>query len=108
MIPSAVFVQAVALQCEFSLSSKFLRNLGSMPKTSTHALSTSRKHTTEFIVKSFGKRCVSTVLTAACYRVSSHCIPVQTFVSVSGELNHDRPLLVLDSDTGVCFHHFYS
>jgi len=35
MIPSAVFVPAIALQPRFSLSSKFLRNLGSMPKTST-------------------------------------------------------------------------
>jgi len=35
MIPSAVFVPAVALQTEFLLSSKFLRNLWSIPKTST-------------------------------------------------------------------------
>jgi len=32
MIPSAVFVPAVALQTKFSLSSKYLGNLGSMPK----------------------------------------------------------------------------
>jgi len=36
MIPSAVFVPVIVAQIKFSLSSKFLRNLGSMPKTSTH------------------------------------------------------------------------
>jgi len=36
---------------EISLPSKFLWNLGSMPKTSTHALSTSRKHKTGVLVK---------------------------------------------------------
>ena len=52
---------------QISLSSKFLRNLGRMPKTSTHALSTSRKHTTRFLVKRFVVECCrSTVLTAAC------------------------------------------
>ena len=35
-----------------SLSSKILRNPGSMLKTSSYALSTSRKHTTAFLVKS--------------------------------------------------------
>jgi len=48
------------------LSSKLFRNLGSMPKTSTYALSTLRKHTTGFLVKSFGECCGSGVLTAAC------------------------------------------
>jgi len=36
---------------------------------------------------------------------SSHCIPAQTFVSVSGEFNHDLSPLVLDSDNGVCCCH---
>ena len=52
MIPSAVCVPTVVLQTKFSLSSKFLRYLGSMQKTSTQALSTSRKHTTGLLVKS--------------------------------------------------------
>ena len=43
-----------------SLSSKFLRNLGSMLKVSSHALSTLRKHMTGFLVKSFGECCVGT------------------------------------------------
>ena len=44
------------------------------------------------------------MLTAACYELSSHCIPDQKFGSVSGEFNHDRSPLVLDSDKGVCCH----
>jgi len=84
MIPSAVFVPAVALQTKFSLSSKYLRNLGSMPKTSAPVLLTSRKHTTGFLVNSFGKRCRSTVLTAACCWRSSQCIPAQTFIHAGG------------------------
>jgi len=93
-----------------SLSSKISRNLGSMLKTSSHALSTSRKHTTGFLVTNFVECCVSTVLTmtAACYWPSSYCIPAQTFVSVSGELNYDRSPLVLDSDRGVCCHRYFS
>ena len=58
LISNAVFVPAVALHSNFSI------NLGSLPKTFTHVLSTSREHTTGFFVKSFGGRCVSTVLTA--------------------------------------------
>ena len=85
-----------------SLSRKILSNLRNMLKISSHALSTSRKHTTWFLVKSFGECCACTVLTAACYWSSSHCIPVQKFVSVSGELNHDSSPLVLNSDKGVC------
>jgi len=41
-----------------SLSSQTLRNLRSMLKTSSHALSISRKHTTRLPVKSFGECCV--------------------------------------------------
>jgi len=61
---------------QISLSRKFLKNLGNMPKTPTHALSDSRKHTNGFLVKRFVEWCVSTVLTAAC------CWPIK-FVSVS-------------------------
>ena len=91
-----------------SLSSKILRNLGSMLKTSSHALSTSRKHTTGFLMKRFGEYCWSKVLTGARYWPPSHCVPAQTFVSVSGELNHDRSPLTLDSDKGVCCHRSFS
>jgi len=53
-----------------------------MPKTSTHVLSTSRKHTTGFVVKIAGGCCRCTVLKAACYWLSNHCIPVQKCVSM--------------------------
>jgi len=89
----------------FTLS-KFLRNLGSMPKTFTHVFSTSRKHTNGFLVKSFGECCGSTVLMTACYWPSSHSIPAQKFVSSSGKLNHDRSPMVLDSDKDACCHCF--
>jgi len=49
---------------QVSLSGKFLRNLRSMPKTSPHALSNSRKHTTGFLLKRFVERCGSMLLTA--------------------------------------------
>jgi len=61
-----------------SLSRKIFRNLGSMLKTSSHALSTSRKHTIGFLVKSFVECCVCTVLTAAC-----HCTAVASLYSCS-------------------------
>ena len=45
-IPRMVLVLVLAPKTKCSLSSKFSRNLGSMPKTSAHGLSTSRKHST--------------------------------------------------------------
>ena len=54
MIPSAVFILPIALQTKISLSSKIVRNLGSMPTTFTHVSSTSKKYTIGFLVKSFG------------------------------------------------------
>jgi len=60
MIPSVVFVPALTLLTKFTLSSKFSRNLGS--KTSIYVLSTSKKHTTRFLVKSFGVCCGITVM----------------------------------------------
>jgi len=66
------------------------------------------RDTTGFLVKSFEESSVSTVLTAGYYWPSDHCIPAQKFVSVSGELNHDRSPLVLDSDKGVCCHRSFS
>jgi len=57
MIPSPVFVSALAQQTKFSLSSKFSRNLDITLKTSMYVLSTLRKCTTGFLVKSFEKCC---------------------------------------------------
>jgi len=76
----------------------------SITKTSAHVFWTLRKHTTWLFVKSFGECCGCKVLTDACYWPSSNCIPAQTFLCVSRELNHNHSL-VLDSHNGVCFHH---
>ena len=60
-----------------------------MTKTSTHVLSTSRKHIRQGSYwNSVEECCASTVLTAACCH-SSHCIPAHKFVSVSVELNQN-------------------
>jgi len=85
MIPSAVFVPAVALQTKFSLSTRFLRNLGSMPRRLYTCFVDLSKDLTSFLVKSFGECCGCAGLTAACYWSSGHCITAQKFVSVSGE-----------------------
>ena len=55
MMLSAVFVPVVALQTKFLLSTEFLWYLGSVAKTSTHALPiSSRKHAIGFLVKDLG------------------------------------------------------
>ena len=110
VIPSAVFVTAVVVQTTLHSPAKFWVIFGicwryrNMLKIS-HALSTSRKHTTGFLVKSFRECCVCMVLTAACY-----CMAVKSLyswseicvLSVSEELNHDGSPLALNSDKGVC------
>ena len=54
----------------------------------------------------FGVYCWSTVLIAACFWPSIHCIPAQKFVSVPAELNHNSSLCALDFNQGVCCHHY--
>jgi len=49
--------------------------------------------------------CDRTVLTAACYWLSSNCISTQRCVPVSAELHHNRSPLVFISDKGMCCHH---
>ena len=66
----------------FSLSSKFWESLA-IRKRCMHTLCGLRKQKTGFLVKSFGERCGSMVLTAACYWRSNLCIPAHKFVSVS-------------------------
>ena len=80
-------------------------NLGSMPKTSTHVLSTTRKHTRGIPKRSFRDCCKSTVLTATHYWPSNGCIPAHMFVSVSAEINPNRSPWVLDSNKKLWFHH---
>ena len=99
MIPNAVSLWPMTIYhyTPSFLSLANLRNLGSMTKTSTHVLLTSRKHATGFLAKSFGECCGSAVLTAACYWPSSHWSPAQKFASLSAKFNHNHPPLVLDS-----------
>jgi len=82
MIPSAVFVAAVALHKKFLLSSKLWRNPGNMAKTYTHISSTSGKCMAGFLVKSFGGCFRSMVLMAAYYWTSSNCTLSEKIVSV--------------------------
>jgi len=78
IIPNVDFVPAVELQTTFSLPKKFLSNLGNMQRTSTHALPTSRKHMTGFLVKSFEECWGSMVLLAvkSLYSCSEVCVHV--------------------------------
>jgi len=103
IIPNAVFVAAVALQNKFPLARKFSRNPGSMPKTYTHVLSTSRKHTSGFLVKNFSGCCGSTVLTgASCWPplhfCSEDCVPVDGVKSQPSSVD-------IGLRNGVCCHH---
>ena len=61
------FILAITMQTRISLSSKVSKNLGCMPKTSAHVLSTSRKHRTELVLKILQECCGSTILTAVFY-----------------------------------------
>jgi len=82
----------------FLSSGKFSRNFGSMPKTSTHVLSNSRKRTTWFLVKSI----------VECYGSDGRLLLTRKsfkFASVSAELHYNRSPRVLDFDKGVCCHH---
>jgi len=83
MNPSAVFILAIGLQTEISLSGKFLRNHGSMPKTFTHVLSTSRKYTTEFLVKSCGECCEKLLGRIGCGVDDSLLLAVKSLYSCS-------------------------
>ena len=87
VIRSAVFVTAVGLQNKFPLSSKFKKSWEHTKDLyTTHVLSTSGKHTTGLLVKSFGGCCGSTVFMGASCWQSSNCISAQKIVFVLTEL----------------------
>jgi len=71
---------------DFSRPRKFLRNIECIPKIYRHVLSSSKKHSTETLVKSFDECCMRTVLTVVCYWTSRQDISAQKFVSLSAEL----------------------
>jgi len=104
MIPSTIFVVAVALQNKF-FSDKLTRNSGSKPKTCTHVLSNKGKYMAGFLVKSFGRFFFSTVVKDPFFWPSSSCILVQKIVSLSMEVNHNRSTLVFVCGNGVYCHH---
>jgi len=106
VIPSAVLVAAVALQTKFALSSKFSRNVGSIPKL-TCFVDLGKAYNQvprEKLWRGYG----STALTGASCWPSSNCIPVQKIVSMSTKSNHNHSALVLDSSDGVSCHHSFS
>ena len=104
MIPSAVFHVAVAQQNKIPLSNKFSRNLGNMPKTYTHVLSTSGKYMTGFLVKSFGECCRSSLW---CWRPSVTGRQVTVFLLTIGVggVKLQPFTVVLNSDKGVYCRH---
>jgi len=104
MIPSAVFVPAVALQTKFSLSSKFSRNLECAKDDHTCFVDFEKAHHRVSPVKLWGML-REYGIDNRLLLTSSNCIPVRKFVSVPREINHNRSPLVLDSDKGVCCHH---
>ena len=63
-----------------SLWSKSSRNLGSMAKTSLHALSILKKHMTEFLGINFGRFCWIMALMVNCYAPLSHSTADRRFV----------------------------
>jgi len=80
MIPSVVFVSAVALKKNFLLCSKFSRIPRMMPKVYTRVLSISGMCMAGFFVKSFGRCYGSTVMTGtSCWPSTS--IPDHKIVS---------------------------
>ena len=89
-----------------SLSSKILKNIGSMLKTSSHALSTSRSIRPGSLWKALGSvewtRCWRPLLAAkSLYSCSDVCVRVGRVKS--------RPFtVVLDSNNGVCCHRPFS
>jgi len=100
------FVLTVALRTKSSLPNKFLRNRGIMPMMSTLVLSTSEKHATGSLEKSFGQFCRNTCFTT-CHWPITHCKPAQKFVPVPVALNHNRSPWVMNACKGVRLHHFF-
>jgi len=82
-----IFVLDDALQTKFSSSIKFSRYRGSMPKTFTLILSTSKKHTTRLLGKSFLEICRSSLLMVTGRHV--YVSLLRNLMSVSPEIYHN-------------------
>ena len=74
VLPSAVFVRAIALQTKISRSRKSLRNLGSMPMMFARFVYL-KNQSTGSLKEKLVECCGITVLTTACWWPSNHSIP---------------------------------
>ena len=101
---SAVFVLVAAPRIKSSLWSKSSRNLGSMAKISLYALSTLKKHMTEFLGTNFGKFCGSMALMVNCYALLSHSTAERKIVFWWMSSNHSRSMWAFDSGKGMFWH----
>ena len=109
MTPRAFFVLAIALQTKFSLSNKFSRNLGTMPDTNNDYTCFVELEQAYNQIPSSSEslwKALKSVAVVRCWESlftdwsSNRCIPTQSFVFVSVELNHIHLAWVLDSDKG--------
>jgi len=106
MIRGAVFVPAVALQSTFHSPAIFEESWEYAKNVFTCFVDLEKAYSIVPCAKLWGvfRECG---VASACYWRSIYCIPAQN-LSVSGEFNHDRSPLFLNSDRGVCCHHSFS
>jgi len=107
MIPSAVFVPAVAIQTTFHSPAKFEKSWEHDKDVFTCFVDLEKVYDRVPCEKLWGglhEYSVDRRLLLALKSLYSS----QTFVSLSGELNHDRSPMVLESDKGVCCHRSFS
>ena len=103
MIPSVVFVAAVALKKKFLLSSKFSRIPGMMPKI-IHVFCRSW----ESVWPGSSWKVLEGVTVVRCWRVplaGRQVVFLIRKLCPRLRLNHNCSALLLDSDNGVCCHH---
>jgi len=103
-----VFFHGSTTTDQISLSSKFLRNLGSMPKTSAHALPALRKHNDCVpceklweVLREYNVESHLLLAFKSLHSSSEVCIHV-------GKIKSQHSPLVLESDKGVSCHHSFS
>jgi len=85
------FCLAGAPQTKFSLSNKFSWNPGCVLQIFTHVLSTSRKHLTLIIAKSFGECCESTRYWLLSFiGLQGIVFPTKKFASMAGGVESER------------------
>jgi len=107
MIPSAVFVPAVAIQTTFHSPAKFweIFSWGYAEDIFTCFVGLEKAYDQVPCEKLWGN-----VVCVRCWRppVNGRQVTIFFLIPVSGELNHNRSQLVLESDKGVCCLHSFS